>query len=476
MDLVAVFHRASVIKMNRDRARGYPLSVKFEVRPGTKWCWADGQPLFWDPRRLRALRVQVIPKEAQTFLDRITSDDHPCLEDLDVVSVFRDMSFASNRDPLPEDAALVRLPGTFLRTKAPKLKRLYLVDISPPWSSLCNLTTFTATWTETWSQRFEPDWTIRDILEALGRCSKLETLIISSPGLPASVPEEPLPIAAIPGLHVLRLSGPAGSCGQLLKHIALPSSTRMTFHAIHSQEDVEALLPLAEGLRRHYSAGAPLMHSLLCASISVVDRGDAFLLYAYEDKDLHELSDNDEHSKPRLSVLWTHSHTRSEALKRGAALLIPTLPFQDISILDLRCARHLEATDTWTTMVANLPALRCIALHLAEEDVNLLLVTLAALAHHPGSHRILRIHLDARYLLGTVQHSGNDAVEVLHKVEAAHELFNRVVAHAVASEQLGWPLEAIVLVDAPEMLIERIHPEEVSSHLSEGFVCNGVLK
>ncbi|KZV72157.1 hypothetical protein PENSPDRAFT_371988 [Peniophora sp. CONT] len=128
-DFTVGFRSHSVLELNRGRAQDYPLSVKFAVRPGNKRYWAAGKPLFWDSRRLRTLDLDILPKQAQTFLDRILPDPHPSLEALKVTSRFLDMT-GKDRAPVPDDLAIARLSDEFLLDMTPELRRLFLVDIS----------------------------------------------------------------------------------------------------------------------------------------------------------------------------------------------------------------------------------------------------------------------------------------------------------------------------------------------------------
>ncbi|VDB90120.1 unnamed protein product [Peniophora sp. CBMAI 1063] len=453
----------SVLRRFLDRAKDSPLSVDITVRSQTRCYWADGEPLFWHDRQLRALKIDIQPNLVVSFLDRIVFENHPRLESMRIIAIPREV-YGGDRPPVPEDYIVVRLPFEFFLERTPLLRRLFLVNISFDWSTLRNLTHLKVLWSREWSEQYTVDWTLRDIAEALIRCPQL-TRVVMRP-LPVAELDVPLSPVNLPCLSDLEFIGFAESCGQLLTALKMPSSTTLNIDATRSGDNfnISALEPLIAGLQRHYTGSTSLLRTMICSMVHVENRGESLCFHFYEEARLHPRNMSyEERSKSYLLTLYTYPRTR-EAMCGLISLLLSVMPFHNILYLDWRgtSSVHSEAK---ATIMENLPALEAIAVYLREEDVDCLLETLAIYSQRGNGWDEGCIYIDA----GCLQWNTPE------ELQAAHILLDRVVAHAAEANLSEHPLKAIVLFAAPKTFVDDIDAQDVARSLSLGFKCNEVL-
>ncbi|KZV61495.1 hypothetical protein PENSPDRAFT_693349 [Peniophora sp. CONT] len=477
------------IAVQRSSAGLWPLTIRVRTNihykgslPETKLALISSE--FWHPRSLSSLSVGGNSIIIHALLQQLAAHRQPILAEL----VMRNSSYDDNR------LELRSLLNVALKRQTPKLHHLSLSGLAFSWAHIHDLRTLHVDYgyhcRPKGCNSLSPDMT-----DALSRCPLLERLHI---GFPHVYPDEVVTSQAavsLPNLRELFMDGPDMECYSLLQNIVhLPASARIIIIGYNGWRRVKYTSPLASYLGHHVSqVGAPVIRTIVL-DFDRMEREDVTMppwvlavvgrtcLQASVDEwDRHTFLPSHKESVGSHIGLETTLQIRagddSDIIAGPVKDVLRSWPLDRVNDLDMRSARF-KAAHLNTLFLMFPHATTVVVRPESQFAVNLLVILRAHLRVH--KQRVFaNIIFDAeRILRDEPSWRSGPPGGVL-----ARRTLILTLLYCAEAAQAGVPLDTVEIVNEGRSAKNEplLKPSadfdwtELSSHVSDGFICMGVL-
>ncbi|KAJ7260329.1 hypothetical protein B0H12DRAFT_380476 [Mycena haematopus] len=287
---------------------------------------------------IRELELSGVSKHVYEVITRLPDHTFPMLSSLSL-----DPSY--EQDELPADFVQA-LPDVLFDGRLPSLRKLTLKSIAFPLPLPSDLTTLSLSECKNSFTSLPPSFS--DVLDMLRSCPHLSSLRLdlSNP----SRPHHDYPVADLPELDWLRLSGDVASCATLLDHLRFPpqASIRIFPYGVHSGANVrDILVPIRKHLRSPGAQKPLLLHIARSARHCTMS-----LFLSTTPRNLLDCDSTQ-------CILALNSHPSSEAALRQIITKFLKTILDSITHLDAYFASVLGEV-SWKTMVPLLPSLETV--------------------------------------------------------------------------------------------------------------------
>ncbi|VDC04438.1 unnamed protein product [Peniophora sp. CBMAI 1063] len=495
MDLFAAYYdewdEASARKEARDaqRVRAQmarvglaPTTVKLTLHLNLSEPKRACLPMFWIPSALQSFHLNGINAPFHEVIDVFVKHQHSSLAHFAAYQLVPAGPF--------DDAAraVTPLPDDILKVNLPRLRELSLAGFRFNWTFIHDLRVLNV---EYYPEN-DLSSTLRDISDALTRCSALEELwlILHSEG-DGSMISSFSQTVWLPNAQIISLQGPAGFCLGLLEALTdLPCTSQLRVSPLHppslTSNDV-CNSPLLSYLTSHARrVDAPTMRA-----VSLVNQPLAGMYqtgvsgYAQVDRCLDPEYMSNHHGQPSSHIHFsTRRHIQDAPLPTPEVEhimrhIIRTWNFTNVTHFDLRLAGW-DPDIPWQHLLAELPSVTTIIMRPEQPtSPRLVLGFLHEQLQTHGRRVVPNIVFDAQKVNPYVSHA-ELSLETLARRTLMHTLM-----YCAAAARAGVPLETVEIINdlEPSRFKARVLEPTIASFvwsglyqdLSTGFIYCGVL-
>ncbi|KAJ7110580.1 hypothetical protein C8R44DRAFT_800252 [Mycena epipterygia] len=397
------------IRMQLERSGVAPLTVKIASLDSQLYA----SMLLVHAERLRHVDLRGQAINILGFMNLIPQHSFPLLQSIKLDPSYKWEEVA--------DGVPTAFPDAVFDGRAPNLTSLELSHISVNWSLLRDLRRLSLT---TGHGIIQPS-TFSLFLSVLQASPSLTYLKLGSV-MPAQIPLQSYPVVSLPRLEFIWIQDFVERCNELLRHINIPPSARISVYGfgIRSGSDIaDLLVPVRKHVR------APSAPTLRCLQLDATEgMRSNFMVSAFTATTAPSALQYDQ----ATILINTHPPTES-ALRQIMTKILKALPCATITHLDCRGATHLTVA-SWKTALALLPALEMVYTFVNAAATRLF-TTLVELTEEPRGAvfpPLRRLHLYAY-----VWKQREDAPDVVAPVvDALRQLISVRHAH-------GTPLEVL---------------------------------
>ncbi|KAJ7453310.1 hypothetical protein B0H11DRAFT_1820659 [Mycena galericulata] len=322
------------VQMQLDRSGAAPVTVKIMSLDSGLYAVI----LLEHAERLYQLHLCGPAPRVLDFMNSLPDHRFPLLR-----SVKLDPSY--KWEEVPEDVPTA-WPDVLFDGRAPCLTALDLSHIRINWSLLQGFDRLLLTLTN--DATGEPA-TFAKVLSAL-RASPNLTYLKLGRVIGSHFPLQSYPVVSLPRLEFIWIQDDVALCNELLRHIAMPSTARISVYGFGIRAGAD-IAPLLVPVRKHVRArDAP---TLRCLQLDATDsRGRTnFMLSTFTATTAPNALEYDK------ATFLVNTHPATEhALRTIMTKVLKALPCSGITHLDARAAPHLTVA-SWKAALALLPAL-----------------------------------------------------------------------------------------------------------------------